>query len=108
MVRTLLTWASLIQMTHPYCSLLEYSFNHMKLYTDTNVGFRFLSMSLIDAVLLLVSCNCLFRFFLYLMSNKYFAVFLPSLGIEEKLFHLGELIMKIYSFFVYMLVTIRG
>lgn len=33
------------------------------------------------------------------MNNKYFAVFLPSLGIDEKLFHLGELIMKISAVF---------
>lgn len=45
----------------------------------------------------LVSCNCLDPSSLYLMNNKYFAVFLPSLGIDETLFHLGELIMKIYA-----------
>jgi hypothetical protein len=53
-------------------------------------------MFLIDYCYALVSCNCRLPFSLYLMNNKYFAVFLPSLGIDEKLFHLGELIMKIH------------
>lgn len=56
-------------------------------------------MSLIDYCPALVSCNYLFPFSLYLMNNKYFAVFLPSFGIDEKLFHLGELIMKIHAVF---------
>lgn len=56
-------------------------------------------MSMFDCCPALVSRNCVFHSFFYLMNNKYFAVFLPSLGIEEKLFHLGELIIKIYSLF---------
>ena len=72
---------------------------------------QLMGLDIFDVLDWLLSCfgklQLSFPFSLYLMNNKYFAVFLPSLGIDEKLFHLGELIMKIMLAFVYMLVTIK-
>lgn len=108
LVKTLLTKASLIQMTHP--SLYSnWSFNIIW----SRILIQLMGLDVLDvldwlpASLGKLQLSFFFLFSLNLMNNKYFAVFLPSLGIDEKLFHLGELIMKIMLSFVYMLVTIK-